>query len=119
MAQHDSIDNSFRQGVPPLPAPGLGHDLPNSAIYHGPLLTALAFTILLLLLSALILDGGEIFRLSAIALAVFWGWVFFVRWHRSLDPTKTDLLLIRWGCLPLVVGFQVAIRCVWSWRGLV
>jgi len=79
---------------------------------------ALIFSAIITLLSVLVLDGGETARLSAIGLLIFWASVLMAIWRRPRDPTSFDLLLVRWGCLPLVVGFQVAIRLVWHYRGL-
>jgi hypothetical protein len=116
--QRESSDEALRKGEPPLPVARARNDLLNSKSYPGALVTALFATVVVVVLSELNLDFGETVRLSTVALTIFWGWVFFVRWWRSANPTKTDLLLIRWGCVPFVVGFQMAIRIVWRLRGL-
>jgi hypothetical protein len=89
-----------------------------SEAYRGPLYSALLFSGTIAVLSALMLDGGEAARLSAIGLLVFWGWIFVGICKRPRNPTSFDLFLVRWGCLPLVLGFQVMVHVVWQWRGL-
>jgi hypothetical protein len=91
---------------------------PISESYRAPLQSALICSVVVTVLACLMLDGGETARLTAIALAIFWAWVFYGLWQRPRNPTAVDLLLIRCGCLPLVVGFLIAIHSVWRWRGL-
>ena len=86
--------------------------------YQRPLLMAMVISTIIAILSALTLDGGETARLTGIGLLVYWAWVVVAVWRRPDNPTSIDLLLIRWGFLPLIIGFQVAIRYVWHWRGL-
>jgi hypothetical protein len=87
--------------------------------YSSPLWRALIHSGIIAILSGLMLDGGQTAILSAIGLAVFWGTVAVIICRRPQNPTSCDLHLIRWGCLPLVVGFEVAIFFVWHWRGLI
>jgi hypothetical protein len=93
--------------------------VPISDSYSPPLWRALMHSGIIAILSALMLDGGETARLSGIGLLVFWGWVLVAVLRRPQNPTPSDLLFIRWGCLPLVVGFEAAIWFVWHWRGLI
>ncbi len=91
---------------------------PISECYRPALRMAVVLSIIIFVLSSLMLDGGETARLSGIGLLIFWAWALVAIWRRPQKPTSTDLLLVRWGCLPLVLGFEVAIHCVWYWRGL-
>jgi hypothetical protein len=95
----------------------MSKDPPISETYRSALWRALIFSVIIGVLGALTLDT-ETPRLTAIGLVVFWAFVVVVVWRRPQNPTSIDLLLIRWGCLPLMIGFQVAIHCVWHWRGL-
>jgi hypothetical protein len=90
---------------------------PISERYRPSLRMAVVLPSIIFVLSVLMLDGGETARLSGIGLFVFWAWVLVAIWQRPGNPTAVDLMLIRWGCPPLVVGFQVAIHCAWHWRG--
>jgi hypothetical protein len=89
-----------------------------SESYRSALWRALILSLVLGVLSALVLDGGETARLSMIGLAIFWVCIVAILWRRPQNPTSLDLLLIRWGCLPLLLGFQAAMHCVWHLRGL-
>lgn len=89
-----------------------------SESYRPALWSAMIFSLIIGVLSALMLDGGEIARLSAIGLTVFWASAWVVVWRRPQNPTSVALFLIRWGCAPLIIGFEVAIFHVWRWRGL-
>ena len=94
-------------------------NIPISESYRSALWTALIFSLIFVVLSALMLDGGELARLTGIALAVFWGAVAVIMLRRPQNPTSFDLFLIRYGCGPLIIGFWVAISFVWHWRGLI
>jgi hypothetical protein len=85
--------------------------------YRRPLWSAALTSIALVFLSALMLDFGQTCRLSAIALGVFWGWVFIGMVRRPRNPTLMDLVLIERGCVPFVVGVQALIHLAWHWRG--
>jgi hypothetical protein len=89
-----------------------------SESYRGPLWCAVISSCSITVLSVLLLDGGETARLSGFALLVFWFWVFWAMWRRPKDPTRTDMWIIRCGCLPLVVGFDVGTFYIWHLRGL-
>lgn len=78
---------------------------------------ALLFSVMIAVPSGLMLDFGETARLTGIGLLIFCGWVLVGMWRRPQNLTSIDLLLIRWGCLPLVIAIQVLIRVVWLWRG--
>jgi hypothetical protein len=86
--------------------------------YRGPILAALVQAAIVVVLCALMLDFGETLRVSLIALLLFWGWIFVAMYRRPEKPTRTDLLVIRWGTIPLVICFRIAVGLVWSWRGL-
>jgi hypothetical protein len=75
-----------------------------SAALRGAVRDGLLLQAPLLLLFALMLDGGTKLRLALIALVAQWV-VSLVIWHlRSEVPTRTDLLFVRWGYVPLLVA---------------
>ena len=92
--------------------------IPLSDECRRPLWDGLALQSVLAVLSLLVLDGGDTARLSGVALAAFWGGALVALLRRPRTPTRLDLWLLRWGCLPLVVGVQILGRSVWHWRGL-
>ncbi len=83
-----------------------GGSIPASLIgeaFAGALRAAAVQSVALLTLTALLLDGGMAFRVVLIAAVAHWactGWIFLRRADR---PTPADLMMIRYGLLPLAV----------------
>ena len=92
--------------------------LPISPSYRKPVFEAVALQALLGLLSALILDGGTTARICGIALVAFWGGAALLIWRRPHSPTRTDIELLRFGYLPLVVIAFFVVHFIWTLRGL-
>jgi hypothetical protein len=88
-----------------------------SESYRSALRVAMISSLVIGVLGALALDR-ETPRLTAIALALNWVFIVAVIVRRPQNPTPSDLFLIRWRCLPFVIGFQVAMHYVWHLRGL-
>ena len=95
----------------------MSKDSPISETYRAALWRALICSLVIGLLFGLV-DDYQTPWLTAVGLALFWTLVVVIICRRPQTPTKLDLLAIRWGWLPLIVGFQVLIRFVWHWRGL-
>ena len=64
---------------------------------------ALVLQVPLLCLAALILDGGLIFRRFVIASIAFWILVLIIRIRRGSEIPDSDILLIKWGYLPILL----------------
>ena len=92
--------------------------LPISSGYRKPIFEAVALQAILGLLSLLILDGGTTARICGIALVAFWGGTVVLIWRRPQSPTKTDVELIRFGYLPLVVVAFFLVHFIWTVRGV-
>jgi len=92
--------------------------LPISATYDRAIYEAVALQSLLGLLALMILDGGGIAQICGIALVAFWGGATVLIWRHPESPTRADIELIRFGCLPLIIisGFLSGI--VWHLRGV-
>lgn len=86
--------------------------------WRATLWTAVAFSVVMAILSLLALDFGQSARLSGVGLAAFWSATLLVLWRRPGNPSRWDLVLIRWGCVPFVIGFQIAVRAAWQWCGV-
>jgi hypothetical protein len=83
-----------------------------SAIYSACIQQAI-----IMILAAMILDGGSIGQVCLYALLGFWGGVFVLRVRRREALTKMDLMLIRGGyILVCIISFFIT-RWIWSWRG--
>ena len=68
---------------------------------------AISFTLIqqlpILLLSALLLDGGWVFKRVAVASVAFWIITLLSLMRRGRNMPKSDLLLIKWGYLPMLL----------------
>ena len=89
-----------------------------SGTYRAALHCALNWTIALTGLTCLVLDFGQTFSLSLVAILIFWCTVLVIRLRRPQNPTRLDLMVISWGCPILVLIFNIATHAVWIWRGL-
>ena len=96
----------------------MSYSLPISPSYRKPVFEAVALQALLGLLSALILDGGTTARICGIALVAFWGGAVLLIWRRPHSPTRTDIKLLRFGYLPLVVMAFFLVHFIWTMRGM-
>ena len=94
------------------------HSLPIAASYRKPIFEAIALQVILGLLSALVLDGGDCRHICGAALVAFWGGAAVLVWRHPRDPTKTDLQLVRFGFLPVLVIAFAIIHAVWRAKGL-
>jgi hypothetical protein len=96
----------------------MSYSLPISSGYRKPIFEAVALQVLLGLLSLLILDGGTTARICGIALVAFWGGTVILVCRRPQSPTRTDIGLIRFGYLPLVVAAFFLVHFIWTLRGV-
>lgn len=94
------------------------YPLPISSSYRRPVFEAVGLQVLLGFLSLLILDGGTTARICGIALVAFWGGAAVLIWRRPQSPTRTDIELLRFGYLPLVVVAFFLVHFIWTMRGV-
>ena len=66
-------------------------EAPISDNYRAPLWSAIFWTVGIVVLSALVLDGDEILRLNCVALLLFWGTVTVIVLRRRRNPTPGDV----------------------------
>ncbi|MFM8790890.1 MAG: hypothetical protein ACKOKG_04555 [Verrucomicrobiota bacterium] len=95
----------------------MSYTLPISPSYRKPVFEAVVLQFILGILSLMILDGGDCARICGAALLAFWGGAVVLIWRHRHSPTKTDLELIRFGYLPVVVIAFVVIHLAWAARG--
>lgn len=84
--------------------------------YKDPLKLALAQQITILILSAGVLDGGDLFRICLIPFLAFWVGVLFIRHHRPETPTKLDIIVITWSYTPLCILTLFLVHWFWKLR---
>jgi hypothetical protein len=87
--------------------------------YFRPLLRALLLQFLLLAFCTRILDGGVIFDACAKSSAAFWAGVIVILVRRPKNPTRGDLIYVRWGLLPIVTVGVYGFLTVWHAKGYV
>jgi hypothetical protein len=94
------------------------YSLPISSKYNSPIFEAVAIQIVVGILSWLMLDGGMTAQICGIALVAFWGGAVVLIWRHPQSPTKTDIVLVRFGFLPIVVAAFFLSQFIWHPRGL-
>lgn len=72
---------------------------------------------IIMILAAMILDGGGIGQVCLFAIFGFWGGVLVLRARSRGVLTRVDLMLIRGGFLLVCVISFFVTRSVWAWRG--
>ena len=86
-----------------------------------PLPDAILFSLvqqaIIILLSAMILDGGNLLQACLYGIAAFWIGVGVIWFRRRVAVTRTDVFLIRWGALPLCVISFFVTGLIWRQRG--
>jgi hypothetical protein len=92
---------------------------PVEAALSRAFLRALLFQAGLLVLFSLALDFGHMLRACGYSSLVFWVGVAMILLRRHSNPTKGDLVYIRWGLLVIVLIGVPAFLTVWRVRGAV
>ena len=95
----------------------MNHCLPISPSYRSAIFDAVKLQVVLGILSLMILDGGDSAHICGAALLAFWGGAVVLIWRHPLTPTTTDLQLIRFGYLAVLVISFAVIELVWVKRG--
>ena len=105
--QHEPQHRSFRLTDEANSSTSLATETPRRAIA-----SSIVQQVPLLLLTSLILDGGLIFNRFAIAAVAYWTIALIMLLRSQREMTATDLRLLKWGYLPLVL-----ITCI-LWVGV-
>jgi hypothetical protein len=85
-----------------------------AASYRRPVFTAVVVQVVSGVLSLLLLDGGTFARVTGIAVLAFWVGVAFVVCRRPMNPTPTDLQLIRIGFIPVLFLAWLLTNVIWN-----
>src|SRR5262245_56829658 len=96
----------------------MSYSVPISPCYRKPVFEAIVLQTLLGLLSAHVLDGGTLARICGIALIAFWCGAALLIWRHPRTPTRTDIALVRFGYLPVVVIAFFLVHFSWQVRGV-
>jgi hypothetical protein len=87
---------------------------PVAAVYGPAIRTALLQQGIVLILTALLLDGGQTFSSAVIALVAHWLTVIILVCRRPSSPTEGDVLLVRYGFLLFFFIVLVAGEPEWA-----
>jgi hypothetical protein len=79
---------------------------------------AVAAQTILVLFGAGVLDGGWLLILTLFAVAIYWLWFGFVVFLRGNLPTQIDMLVAKWGFIPLWITLLCAALAVAKMRGV-
>jgi len=74
---------------------------------------ALTFVVL----SALLLDGGLTLQVTFMAILGYLGGLAVMAARRPQAPSALDLMLVRWGFIPLWIAAQFGARYAWTLMG--
>jgi hypothetical protein len=74
---------------------------------------ALLQQVVVICLSAMVLDGGMFSLICMAAFVVFWGGVGLLIARRHGSMTPLDTLIIRWAYLPLCIAIFLVAQMIW------
>lgn len=84
-----------------------GTTSPDASVTVGTLRDAIVFTLFqqlpLLILTAMLLDGGLVFKRVAIASLAYWILILMIMIRCGRYMSDVDILLVKWGYLPLLL----------------
>jgi hypothetical protein len=80
--------------------------------YKQPLVVAVVLQVFFLALGVCVRDFGGFFSAVACSSVVFWAGVFFVFFRHPSDPSRSDLLYVRFGLIPIVIAGVVLLQPV-------
>ena len=86
--------------------------------FRKAMVVATSLQIPLTLMFAPLTDCGQLFQFWLVALAAFWTGYALIKWKRPENPTKLDLIYIRWGIVPLMIVAPAITIGIWKLRGL-
>ncbi|MHB1037969.1 MAG: hypothetical protein ACYC35_26370 [Pirellulales bacterium] len=108
MGQH----RSFRLTVTSTGDPAEQPSLTARQKYADAIVTALVQHAIVLIFSALILDGGVLLRFCTIAVVASWICTLVILVRRPRQPTDCDIVLVKFGFWPAMC------LVFWMWIGL-
>lgn len=86
--------------------------------YKDAILISFLYQIFLLLLAGMILDGGQFGQFIFVAMAGFWGSVFVLIRRKRWNPSKSDILYVKWGFFLILVFVPFIMNFAWYLRGI-
>jgi hypothetical protein len=87
-----------------------------SGQFDRPIRLALMQQVPIAILCLLMLDFGVSARICAVAMIGFWSGVLFLMARRHAAPSKTDLVFVQWGFIPILLVSILLGRLWVSWH---
>jgi hypothetical protein len=69
-------------------------------------------------LAGLVLDGGDVFKLTSAALITYWGTILTLCFVRTAPLTRRDVFLLKYGFWLLLIPTGCALHGVWQLKGI-
>jgi hypothetical protein len=98
-------------------SPAMGDSANAATPFASAIYSACIQQAIIMILAAMILDGGCIGQVCLSALLAFWGGVLVLRVRTRGALTKTDLMLVRGGYILVCVISYFVTRWIWHLRG--
>lgn len=62
-------------------------------------------------------EAADLLRMWGAAMLVFWTWLFLVS-RRKTSLTRVDIVFVKYGFIPLLIGTCYLFGLIWKARGL-
>lgn len=89
----------------------------NIADFRSALRVGLLFQLPIVLLAALLLDGGRAFHITTVAAFAYWPMLGLIYFNRRESPTFLDLVAIRYGYIVILLIVSTVGPAVWTKLG--
>jgi hypothetical protein len=92
--------------------------VPIAKAYSRNVLVSMVLQIVLLLLSLLATDGGQLTMWVLYSIPIFWLMVAMMVASRPRTPTRADLMVIRYGFFVILIAVMGSTMLRWSLAGI-
>jgi hypothetical protein len=86
--------------------------------FRSALRDGLLFQLPILVLTALLLDGGRVFHVTKVAACAYWPMAALIYFNRRASPTYVDLIAIRYGYIVILLVVGKLGPALWTKLGL-
>lgn len=87
--------------------------------YEKAIAFSFGYQVVLLLISGMVLDSGQCAGYMLVSMAGFWASVIVLILRRRWNPSKIDILYIKWGIFPILISLPLIMSFVWKLRGII
>lgn len=88
------------------------------SLYENAITFSFAFQLFLLFMSGLMLDYGQCSEYMFVAMAGFWASVIVLILRRRWNPSKIDILYVKWGFFPILISVPFIMDYAWKLKGI-